>query len=147
MGTFGTNRRTRLTEWLRSETVWDRGLLPRGLDSLRISMHKSSYDIRHECLVRVFTWQTSHLTCHMSHVTWLISWVMRVVSDMRHASLVSDMWHKSVVSDTESREGLYITWDMRVSYLTWDMTVWYLTQSLVRVSTSHLTWVSRIWHE
>ena len=33
---------TRLAEWLRSQTVWDWGLLPRGFDSLRISMQNSS---------------------------------------------------------------------------------------------------------
>jgi len=33
---------TRLAEWLRSETVWDRGLFLRGFDSLRISLQNSS---------------------------------------------------------------------------------------------------------
>jgi len=37
---------TRLAEWLRSETVWDQSLLPRGFDSLCISMQNSS----------VYTW-------------------------------------------------------------------------------------------
>jgi len=31
---------TRLVEWLRAQTVWDGGLLPRGFDSLRISNAK-----------------------------------------------------------------------------------------------------------
>jgi len=42
MGTFSTNRTTRLAEWLGSETIRDWSFLAHGFDSLRISIQNSS---------------------------------------------------------------------------------------------------------
>jgi len=42
MGTFCTNRISRLAQWLWSETIRDWSFLPRGFDSLRISTQNSS---------------------------------------------------------------------------------------------------------
>jgi len=52
---------TRLAEWLRSETVWDRGLLPRGFDSLQISIQNSS------------SYSNITLSCQISHSHTLMS--------------------------------------------------------------------------
>jgi len=75
---------TRLAEWLRSETVWDRSLCPRGFDSLRISLQNSSFYSL--CITRV----------SMYHGGWVESLQRKQQQQQQHGILETHLvWNSS----------------------------------------------------